>query len=50
MSDEALDDEYEAELDPPKRFAGKKLVLFIVLPILLLVGGGAALMMSGLLD
>ena len=50
MSDEEPDDEFEGELDPPKKFAGKKLVLFIVLPILLLVGGGAAVMMSGLLE
>ena len=50
MSDEESDDEYEGDLIPPKKFAGKKLVLFIVLPILLLIGGGAALMMSGLLD
>ncbi len=50
MSDEETDDEYEGDLDPPKKFAGKKLVLFIILPILLLVGGGVTLMMSGLLD
>ena len=50
MSDEDVDDEYEGDLDPPKKFAGKKLVLFIVLPILLLAGAGAGLMMSGLLE
>ena len=50
MSDEEPDDEYEGDLVPPKKFAGKKLVLFIVLPILLLVGGGVAVMMSGLLE
>ena len=50
MSDEELDDKYEGDRDPPKKFAGKKLVLFIVLPILLLFGGGAALTMGGLLD
>ena len=50
MSDETLDDEYEADLDRPKKFAGKKLVLFVVLPVLLLGGGGAAVMMGGFLD
>ncbi len=48
MNDETLDDEYEADLDRPKKFAGKKLVLFVVLPVLLL-GGGAAAVMGGFL-
>ena len=50
MSDEAPD-EYEGDpddLDPPRKFAGKKLVLFVVLPILLVGGLGAAVMMSGI--
>ncbi len=50
MSDEGLGDEYDSDLDAPKKFAGKKLVLFVVLPILLLGGGGAAVMMGGFLD
>jgi flagellar FliL protein len=48
MSDQ--DDEYDSDPDAPKKFAGKKLVLFVVLPILLLGGGGAAVMMGGFLD
>ncbi|QJE73005.1 flagellar basal body protein FliL [Aerophototrophica crusticola] len=39
----------EQEL-PRKKFAGKKIVLFIVLPILFVVGGGAALFFTGILD
>ncbi|HEV7369200.1 flagellar basal body-associated FliL family protein [Arenibaculum sp.] len=35
---------------PRRKFSGKKLVLFIVLPLLLLVGGGAAVYFSGVLD
>ena len=49
MSDDELDDEFQGDVEAPKKFAGKKLVLFIVLPILLLVGAGAGVMMSGLL-
>lgn len=50
---EALDDDEaeEAEGQPKKtRFAGRKLVLFVVLPVLLLAGGGAAAYYTGLLD
>ena len=50
MSDEDSEEEFEGEVEPSKKFAGKKLILFIVLPILLLAGGGAGLMTSGLLD
>ena len=32
-----------------KRFAGKKLILFIVLPLLLLIGGAAGVFFSGIL-
>ena len=52
MSSEALEgavDEITDEL-PRRKFSGKRLVLFILLPVLILVGGGVALMMSGLLD
>jgi flagellar protein FliL len=47
-------DEFDAELDEmgpaPSKFSGKKIVLFIVLPVLLLGGIGAGVMFSGLLD
>ena len=52
MSSEALDgavDEITEEL-PRRKFSGKRLVLFIVLPLLVLVGGGVAVVMSGVLD
>ena len=37
---------------PPKKkgLSGKKLVLFIVLPVILLLGGGAGVFFSGILD
>ncbi len=41
-----IDDEMDA---PKKGLNGKKIVLFIVLPILLLGGIGGGLMMSGML-
>ncbi len=50
---EALDDDEAEEADgqPEKtRFAGRKLVLFVVLPVLLLAGGGAGAYYTGLLD
>lgn len=56
MVDEAVADpeEFDAELDEmgpePSKFSGKKIVLFIVLPVLLLVGIGVGVMFSGLLD
>ena len=55
MVDEAVadPDEFDAELeemDPESsKFSGKKIVLFIVLPLLLLGGIGAGVMFSGLL-
>lgn len=39
-----------AEDQPKKRFSGKKLVLFVLLPFLLIVGTAAGLYFSGLLD
>ena len=42
--------EEEGEGKKKKKFSGKKLVLFVVLPLLLLGGGGAGVMFSGLLD
>ncbi len=35
---------------PKKKFSGKKLVLFILLPLLVIGGGGAGLYASGILD
>ncbi|WP_207456790.1 flagellar basal body-associated FliL family protein [Azospirillum sp. SYSU D00513] len=35
---------------PRKKFSGKKLVLFIILPLVLLIGAGAGVYFSGLLD
>ena len=52
MSDEAVADEFESELDDDagkKKLSGKKIVLFIVLPLLLLGGGAAGVQFSGLL-
>ena len=50
MSVEDLDQSYEDDLDPPKKFAGKKLILFVVLPLLLMGGGGAGVYFGGFLD
>lgn len=51
MSDEAEADEFDADQDdaPKKKLSGKKIVLFILLPLLLIGGGGAGLKFSGLL-
>jgi flagellar FliL protein len=35
---------------PRKRFSGKKLIMFVVLPLVLLIATGAGLYFSGLLD
>ncbi|AWK86806.1 flagellar basal body-associated FliL family protein [Azospirillum thermophilum] len=35
---------------PRKKFSGKKLVLFVILPLVLLIGAGAGIYFSGLLD
>ncbi|HSR72562.1 MAG TPA: flagellar basal body-associated FliL family protein [Kiloniellales bacterium] len=46
-----LEQDEDAEAAPVrKRFPGKKLVLFIVLPMFLVAGGGASAYFSGLLD
>eukprot|EP00752_Nemacystus_decipiens_P000616 g616.t1 len=51
MADENGDDDADGEEGgKKKKVSGKKLVLFIVLPILLLAGAGAGVFMSGLLD
>jgi flagellar FliL protein len=53
MAANALDEDDDVSaLDhlPRKKFSGKRLVLFVLLPIILLVGGGAAVYFSGVLD
>lgn len=56
MADQAIDNDVDAGTEdgalPPstKRWSGKRIVLFIVLPILLLGGGGAGVYFSGILD
>lgn len=49
--DPDIEDDVDAEDDESesagKKFSGKKIVLFFVLPVLLLVGTGAGLMLSG---
>jgi flagellar FliL protein len=48
--DAGAEDGVEIEVKPRGGLNGKKLILFIVLPLLLLVGGGAATYFLGLLD
>lgn len=54
MSDVALDREQDGDLQVEVRrksgLSGKKLVLFVLLPLLLLGGGGAAAFLTGALD
>jgi flagellar FliL protein len=55
MSADAAEDGDAAGLDeggdsPRKKLSGKKIVLFIMLPLLLLIGAGAGLIFSGVLD
>ena len=53
MADQAVTPgagDVEIEATPKKGMNGKKLVLFIILPILLLVGGAAGAYLAGLLD
>lgn len=40
----------EGEGGAKKKFSGKKLVLFVILPLVLLIGAGAGVYFSGLLD
>lgn len=51
MASQAMDEEDGQAFDqlPRRKFSGKKLVLFVILPLLLLIGGGAAVYFSGLL-
>jgi flagellar FliL protein len=51
MSAEAMEDEGGGEGQPEvKRFAGKKLVLFIILPVLIVIGAIAGIFFSGILS
>lgn len=54
MSAEMYEDDVGAGtrrgMAPQKRFSGKKLMLFIILPLLILVGAGAGAYFSGVLD
>lgn len=46
----ADDDDLSADGLPRKKFSGKKLVLFVILPLVLLIGAGAGIYFSGVLD
>jgi flagellar FliL protein len=50
VSEEAVADEFDSDLDSPakKKLSGKKIVIFIALPLLLLGGGGAGAYFMGL--
>ncbi len=50
MTAQADDDGLSTEGLPRKKFSGKKLVLFVILPLVLLVGAGAGIYFSGMLD
>lgn len=51
MAADAVGEDFEegGEGPPKKKFSGKKLILFIVLPLLLLIGVGVGVYFSGLL-
>jgi flagellar protein FliL len=49
-TDEATAEEGAGEPKPTGKMPGKKLILFIALPVLLLIGGGAGAYFTGLLD
>jgi flagellar FliL protein len=44
------DDDLSTDGLPRKKFSGKKLVLFVILPLVLLIGAGAGIYFSGVLD
>lgn len=52
MAFQAMDEDDGRAFDqlPRRKFSGKKLVLFVILPLLLLIGGGTGVYFSGLLD
>ncbi|MBV5335717.1 flagellar basal body-associated FliL family protein [bacterium] len=47
---EVVEDDGGGEDGAKKKFSGKKLVLFVILPLVLLIGAGAGVYFSGLLD
>ena len=47
---EEAEEEGAGEPKPTGKMPGKKLILFIALPVLLLIGGGAGAYLTGLLD
>lgn len=49
-ADAGAEDGVEIEVKPRGGFNGKKLILFVVLPLLLILGGGGAAYFLGLLD
>ncbi len=50
MTAHADDDDLSTDGLPRKKFSGKKLVLFVILPLILLIGAGAGIYFSGVLD
>jgi flagellar FliL protein len=50
MSAEAMEEEGQEGQPEVKRFAGKKLILFIVLPVLIVIGAIAGVFFSGVLS
>ena len=50
MSAEAMEEEGGEGQPESKRFAGKKLVLFIILPVLIVIGAIAGVFFSGILS
>ena len=50
MSAEAMEEEGGEGQPEVKRFAGKKLVLFIILPVLIVIGAIAGVFFSGILS
>ena len=50
MSAEAMEEEGQEGQPEVKRFAGKKLILFIVLPVLIVIGAIAGVFFSGILS
>lgn len=50
MDDEEFADDEDDLGGGGSRFSGKKIVLFVVLPLFILIGAGAALYVTGMLD
>ncbi|HYD30402.1 MAG TPA: flagellar basal body-associated FliL family protein [Azospirillaceae bacterium] len=49
-ADDDVGDDLHTDQLPRKKFSGKKLVLFVILPLLLLIGAGLGIYFSGVLD